>query len=387
MENQYDLAIHLAGEQAIPNLLGIRNIPAKRHLLLTSEKTDYTFDRLTSCEPEKVIDKKQLDDPFDLPEIGQVVSDYVANISGPVAVNLTGGTKPMSMGTWAWLASRSDPTVFYYFDTQGERQLQWETGQSVETSTIAKTLKIDDFIRLSNFNIQENGVDMALVKNRRDVTLKIWKNNYAFQKIQTYAQSRLGQKYESAKNPKKVSGHDKRKNGTVEAEFQNEKLCSLAFNGANISMPDIIDLKYLAGGWFEEFVYWTLEPLLDAGKLTEMRLNTIVKLSRDPKKAAQEFDLLATDGLRLLILECKAGNIEQKNLDKLQNVTQDFAGVQGLGVLVARWKQNTNWNVTTVERAEKSSKYAMLHGDNLKNLLPKKLLSLKPGDIEPPIRE
>lgn len=385
MEKEYELAIHLAGDQTIPNLLGIRNIPAKRHLVLTSEKTDNKVGRLRQVEPEKIIEKEILPDPFDLTKIGDVAAKYAAQVNGPIAANLTGGTKPMAMGTWAWLSSRPE-VMFHYFDTQNDRHFHWATGEDVKTTPIDKTLRIDDFIRLSDFQIQEEGVDMREVEDRREVTLKIWKYRYPFtrgeSKTKPSIQNAAYNALNSGKNDFPVCNKDKR-GLTVEVDYADGAVRSFAFDGKPVQSPERFDLEYLAGRWFEEFTYWTLLPLLENGTLKEMRLGVKVMFDRNENNPAQEFDLLVTDGLRLFVLECKAGIIKQENLDKLENITEKFAGVQGLGVLISRWPLNSEYNQSTVERTEKSNRYACLHGDDLSRLLPEDLLDLKPGNIVP----
>ena len=102
---------------------------------------------------------------------------------------------------------------------------------------------------------------------------------------------------------------------------------------------------YLTGGWFEEYVYKQMLPLQDKGLIHDLRINFEVsfknkgegsshgaKSSLDPY---QEMDIVFTDGSRLYLIECKAGNVTIDHVVKLQNVTRNFGGVGGRGILAS----------------------------------------------------
>ena len=46
-------------------------------------------------------------------------------------------------------------------------------------------------------------------------------------------------------------------------------------------------------------------------------------------------DIIFTDGSRLYIIECKAGNVTIDHVTKLQNVTRNYGGVGGRGILAS----------------------------------------------------
>jgi len=386
--NEFDLAIHLVGEQAIPNLIGILNIPAKEHLLLTSSRTDNIFDRLQRCDLDQVIHRK-LVNPFDMVEISAIVQQYIMAKGGKIAVNITGGTKPMAIGVIDGVRQSKKDAGFFYFDTENEECIYWEdTIQQHRKEAIPKTLRIDDFIKLSEFQTDEDAVDYKRVAQRRDITMKIWEHRRYFQILQSAAQKILTDKNEGPKTDQ----IDER--GFFAVKYNGQEVTYFSINGQEYDHK-LIDLTYLSSRWFEEFVYWLLKPLEKEGKITEMRLGMTVKYDgqNDP---AQEFDLLATDGLRLWVIECKAGQVQPSMLPKLDEITKRYAGVQGRGILVARWYQNPNKkqfppnkkqfpeNVDKIfQKTEKSEKCALVHGDYIDTILPKNFFEIKPRKIYP----
>ena len=102
---------------------------------------------------------------------------------------------------------------------------------------------------------------------------------------------------------------------------------------------------YLTGGWFEEYVYKQILPLQDKGLIHDLRINFEVSFknkgegsSRGAKSSLdpyQEMDIVFTDGSRLYLIECKAGNVTIDHVVKLQNVTRNFGGVGGRGILAS----------------------------------------------------
>lgn len=101
-------------------------------------------------------------------------------------------------------------------------------------------------------------------------------------------------------------------------------------NAHQLSSPE--DKKYYSGGWFEEFVYHFIRKSF---KVSEKKIALNVNLFRnlDDVEADNEYDLMFVDENTLYVIECKtsAGNSPvnaRKNLDnflyKLGAITRDF---------------------------------------------------------------
>lgn len=56
----------------------------------------------------------------------------------------------------------------------------------------------------------------------------------------------------------------------------------------------------------------------------------------------QELDITFTDGRRLYVIECKAGNVKSDHVMKLQNIVRYFGGIEGKGILASCFNPKEN---------------------------------------------
>ena len=118
--------------------------------------------------------------------------------------------------------------------------------------------------------------------------------------------------------------------------------------------------KYLSGGWFEEFVYLQCKPYEDTGVIQDLRINVKLNLKQENTwnhsnfgAEYNELDVTFTDGYSLYIVECKAGNVTQEQVMKLQNLVRFYGGIEGRGIVACCVPPNT-------ESAKKKIKDARL---------------------------
>jgi hypothetical protein len=107
--------------------------------------------------------------------------------------------------------------------------------------------------------------------------------------------------------------------------------------------------RYLSGGWFEEYTYRSLTPLLISGKIKDLKIG--LEVSIDDEKGYsflsepqlyQELDITFTDGRVLYVVECKAGDVKSEQLMKLQNIVRYFGGTSGQGILACCFSPKNN---------------------------------------------
>ena len=94
-----------------------------------------------------------------------------------------------------------------------------------------------------------------------------------------------------------------------------------------------------------------LQPLLDSGSIKDLRIGLEVSFKEgSPSNSSlgfseqlssllgdtyQELDITFTDGRRLYVIECKAGNVNSEHIMKLQNIIRYFGGIEGRAVLAS----------------------------------------------------
>ncbi len=88
-------------------------------------------------------------------------------------------------------------------------------------------------------------------------------------------------------------------------------------------------------------MYLQCKPYEDAGIIKDLRINVELSLERENVRlqnnrwnaSFNELDIVFTDGHSLYIAECKAGNVTQEQVMKLQNLVRFYGGVEGHGIV------------------------------------------------------
>jgi hypothetical protein len=96
---------------------------------------------------------------------------------------------------------------------------------------------------------------------------------------------------------------------------------------------------YLAAGSRSLFIC-SASPTKDAGVIQDLRINVKLNLNLEESKGYSSFgveynelDITFTDGYSLYIVECKAGNVTQEQVMKLQNLVRFYGGIEGRGIV------------------------------------------------------
>lgn len=112
----------------------------------------------------------------------------------------------------------------------------------------------------------------------------------------------------------------------------NVNVSEYKYNGDSTKL-----LSYIIGGWFEEYLYLELMPLVQNGYIYDLQINT--KLNT---KGAdyQEFDIVFTDGYRLFVVECKSGGVKSEAVEKLANIKQRYGGLNSICIIATPFSQN-----------------------------------------------
>ncbi len=337
---EYDIIFHLFGEQRMPSLLGILQFKTKKHVFVNSKQYPATvmkpflngsdFAEL-SVEPFDPSDTKD--------KILQYLKDAPTHIK--IGFNLTGGTKLMYAG--ASSACKKINATPFYFDIIHDKLIFLD---DFKTKEIKPITSVETFITLHSDNLfvakqgYWNEIANINIDDRERLTNILWK-----------ARSKIAKLYRSI-----IPYVDNRRNFSV----QNNNISINFFSNYNVEIT--IERReftfenwkdfpvYITGGWFEEYTYMQLKPLVDNGDIYDLRIGLEVGLKEqnhsknsfgfDSLKnifgdTYQELDITFTDGKKLYIIECKAGNIKSDYIMKLQNITKYFGGLKGQGILAS----------------------------------------------------
>jgi hypothetical protein len=336
---EYDVVLHLLGEQTIPVFFGMRQFLAKTNIILTTKQYEDVALRLAEAagiEPGPVI----IPDPFKPAATRKAITDQVEKLApgSRIAVNMTGGTKLMFAGALSacWELGM-DP---FYFEIRHHNVIFLRDGSSVPFVGISN---IEDFIAASDFVTLKHGrwpTEPDAVRNRRlEVTPKVWQERVALRDLYTKKEFLdFGNKYDKhqpAYEKDDLPFDFKWRSG--EASIAKGKAPKLVLNQTTIEVPRKGFFPFIQGGWLEEYVYSLLAPLQDEGLISDVRVGYEPDYpdGASNRWGAQEFDCSFTDGKRLWIVECKAGPVRQEATQKLENILRTYGGIAARGLLVS----------------------------------------------------
>jgi hypothetical protein len=327
---EYDLVIHLLGEQTIPVLFGMRQFQTEHNIILTTKEYEAAARRLAKVAgiaPNPVI----VPDPFKPADTRKAITKQVNKRPGDakIAVNMTGGTKLMFAGALSacWELGL-DP---FYFEIRHHNVIFLRDGTHVPFVGISD---IEDFLRAGDFRTASAGRWNSTQEARLPTTQELWRRRdslrglYKTREFLTFAH-----KWDSDRAPFSFSW-----NGG-EASLDQDSATRLVLKDAAIDVPTRGYFQFLSGGWLEEYVYSLLRPLEEQGVIRDVRVGFEVgyredSTSKAPQRA-QEFDCVFTDGKRLWIVECKAGPVRQEAIQKLENNVKLYGGVAARGILIS----------------------------------------------------
>lgn len=149
--------IILVGEQPIPNLLTVLHTKPEAMLLVQTKFTEPTGERLKFRLEQDGLEVQMLTirDPYDIPSIRQKIQEKLNHLAWSyqtLLFNVTGGTKPMSIGAYQ-LAQQNDCPILY-LQSEGQqtrmRRYKLVAGQIIpDGNEILPTLiTIDDYLRV-----------------------------------------------------------------------------------------------------------------------------------------------------------------------------------------------------------------------------------------------
>ena len=334
---KFDTIYHLAGEQILPNYIGLKQFECKNHVIIVSEKTRHIANRLKEQVKDLNISNIEID-AYDIPKAYNKVFSKISNTEN-IAFNLTGGTKPMFIA--AFLVCQNVKATPFYIETTGNTlDFMNEKHKFEKRKLIPVFDSVDTFINLAGCNIIDSGKweDNCLREDRKELSQKCWENKRLLMDNKK-VQKKIHENNLTNQFPKLFEIENKslkiliEKNGYSCITFDD-----IQYETTNLFFDYKEALEYYGGGWFEEYCFLKIKPLLDSGKIKDLRIGLKPDFGQKQnntkkQKVKQEFDISFTDGLNFIIIECKAGAVIQAHIQKIENIAYEFGGTFGKGIL------------------------------------------------------
>jgi len=339
--DQYDAIFHLFGEQRMPNLLGVIQFSSRKHIFVNS--VQFPADVMKQFLGEAEYGEIAVD-PYDPENVRSTILDLISQMPADanIGFNLTGGTKLMYAGALA--ACRKVNATPFYFNSRNNQVVYLNDFKSVETKLIPS---IETFIQLNGNNlfISKAGhwADIPGIESqdRKSLTNELWQARSKISRL--YGEL---SRYNVSFQPFEVN------KGNIYAKLSKDKSAKISIGTKHFEFKEWPDFaKYLSGRWFEEYTFMKLQPLVNAGLIKDMRICLEVSFKEDGANKSsssfsaqlsnlfgapyQELDITFTNGRRLYVIECKAGDVKSEHVMKLQNIVRYFGGIEGRAVLAS----------------------------------------------------
>ena len=366
---KYEIMVHLGGNQVLPNLIGARQVDAKKHIIICTEQSkDKVADLKRVIDSVESTVVKDAFNPF--PIIDKLREILKGTPPEKVLFNFTGGTKIMFLA--ALQIARELGIKGVYVDT-AQGKLLW-IDDEINEEKLEPCLKVEDFFLSSRTKITKKGKWSEVQELRKKTTKLMWEYR---KKIATI-QAAVSRNSKEAGDNKPFQCSTKR-NDVVCSIEEGSTTIELRMRNSNpikLILPNIKPInavKYITGGWLEEYCYLSVKEGCSA-QGTDIRIGLEISLL-DEKNTLQEFDILITDGLRLKIIECKAGEVQQDHMHKLKSLSDYYSGNLECGILAA-----VRLNQKNRSRAKESG-LAVFVGKEISEKLALKVFTARENDF------
>lgn len=358
----FNYIFHTCGDERMPLVWGIKGIKAHKHathILIYSKGYEHIKDIAKKFAPKCKIDSIEIE-PFDISDITNKLTKYIESKKlNNIALNLTGGTKIMLLAGLN-VAKRFNLKT-YYIDTQA-RLISLDNFTSEQIAPISH---VSEFLRATTFELESiKNINNNYIQERKTLNELLFHHKNLL--ITLYSQ--LSKLIQEDKKTFEMSAPDfemsnkflhisyKSKQGILRI---NEKFEISGHNKA---------LRYIKGGWFEEYIYLQLLPLMQKkGYIYDLQINTSLRIKKETH-LYQEFDILFTDGYRIFIIECKSGNIKTTDIEKLANIKQRYGNLSATCILASTYTPK----LPNVKKKIKENKLVLITKDyqnEIKNII------------------
>ena len=343
----YEVYVCLISAQATPNLVPILNMnprPKTVLLMVTEAMTKQAayFQEVLKIQGIHNVHQIALSDSYDLDSIKNQTMDLLDQQNlldqwDKVAVNITGGTKLMSLATYLVFDGLGGKC--FYFTEQN----QWiELKSGASEAVVLKKFPIESLLIVQGFRvIHDSKYNTSKPLNKPELTeelVKFQKYSQAISEL-NYELSQTKSQTQLAYSSDKFTGYSP----LMELIDLFVLHGVLSHEGNTITFLSVDELKFAKGGWFEEHIYLVVKSLPGIQDVAMgMQIDNSTTKQTD---GTNELDVVFTYNNRLHVIECKTVNYQsahnkgedKKELDRLVALKQ--SGGSAAKALFASYKK------------------------------------------------
>ena len=215
-------------------------------------------------------------------------------------LNMTGGTKLMSLAAYTYFQDKEDIQIFYQPINQNLQRIypEYQKYSIPDFITVEEYMKAHgiDF-KYDNFCLKDYDYNKTVYKNVIEENREFIKPIVAMQN-NSYFKSIFKRKdtidFLQVPDEKFVTPQGER----IDKENVCSTISKFGFDVTNVSKAE---LKYITGGWFEEFVYQKIKAELN---LADKKIALNVHIEKENDK--NELDVVYIKNNQLHVIECKS---------------------------------------------------------------------------------
>jgi hypothetical protein len=311
----FDIHFCLISEQATPNLVSVLNpaIRPKEVIMLVSNPMRHRAEHLEGVLSRHQIKTRILpfEDAYDIAALESMLLESLdAYREQRVAMNLTGGTKTMTIA--AQFASSASGVPMFYVRPDTNQLLFVGDGDKPEPITLDAKLTLQDYLAAHGYEIVKT--EKALHPESAELKLADWLGKNV--RTQSAAIKHLNWIAQRARKAPsfQIRDADAVKNPAFCALLEQDGMSNLAWkNGEWIVFENEAACAFLNGGWLEQYVAHQIRQI--NGK-QDMALNLefrVAGASSTDKGRNNEIDVATLVHNRLYMVECKTADLDTEN--------------------------------------------------------------------------
>ncbi len=316
------LLVSLVSDQTIPNVQFINEMKEKvsDYLFISTNAMERKGTRIWIEKAAQIENSKEpiIVNEFSYEDIQKKLNQYDFQKYEKIIVNLTGGTKVMTLATHDYF--KEEGADIYYVTGFDKKYIKVFPGKIKSEHTLTQSLSVEDYLIAYGFNIKKvesNHFD-------RDTTTAMFKL-FTSDLLPSYSSTINSLRQYRNKGVKKNNFTNEIKSllGDIGIRFENEN--SLTSN----------EVKFLTGEWFEQYVY---NEVKSSFELDDNKIMMGVTLNKDvldreteviqdlldvdevkPIKPDNELDVIFMYNGRIYIIECKSSIINIVSNEIVEN--------------------------------------------------------------------
>lgn len=357
--------VNIVSEQTIPNYLFVKEMYEQGDNVIWI----LTEDKKKALEPMKYLETsltKENHKRIYLKNGGEEDVDYMTSLlknnietTGDYLVNLTGGTKLMSLVVYNFFKENCKNSLFYYMPIGANKIIDIN---NATVKDIAYKLEVKEYLKLYGLEGRGNGNAYLGFEEAKfmyekykdiqhsDEIIKLRGNEEELKQLKiTDSEVRRLKKYRNNLSEIAIS---KLEDKDIIAFLSQNNLPTKKYG-----MISSKDANYLTGGWFEDFVYYLEEENVAPDDI----LHSINIYRSGDRQNNNEIDVIYTKNNKLYVIECKTG-IPKREFNNIADKATAIKSLLGKNVesFFYTYLDNIAENENTVQqRKEKLEKHSI----------------------------